>query len=1104
MTRPLATLRLQFHQHFTFADALQHVDYFAALGISHVYASPITTAQPGSTHGYDTVDYTHVNPELGGEDGLRKLVAALRQRNMGLIADIVPNHMGVGGSANAWWRDILEWGRHASHARFFDVDWHSPDPALRGKVLAPFLGEAYGEALDGGKLSVVLNADEGRFYIAYYDHRFPVCPVDYPTVLGQSSSASLHAIAARFADLTSQPEDHIRAAAAQQALAAYAMMPEGKRAIDDAVAAFQVPTDAPGKDNASPSGDVNDMSSGRAAARDALHRLLERQHYRLASWRTAADEVNWRRFFDISSLAGMRMERGDVFDASHMMILRLYAQGLIDGVRIDHVDGMAEPREYCHRLRTRLEAAHAERPMSLRDAPPYLVVEKILARGEPMRGNWRIDGTTGYDFMNDVGALLHDPDGAEPLAALWASLSGRPADFADEALPARRKILAENLAAELDRAARALHRLARDTPQTRDWPLTSIRRVLTELVVHYGVYRIYPLDGQRSATDEPYFAAAREAARASLRRADHALLDQIDQWLGGASPSRSDESTSHASGGDDIGHVSRSAPQDNAAQTGKRVTAQARLPRADRNEEARAAQRRLALTLFSQLTSPVAAKSVEDTGCYRYGRLLSRNEVGADPDDFAMSVSDFHASNHARQEHFPYAMLTTATHDHKRGEDVRARLAVLSEVPEAWARTWQRWSTLNASEATVVEDAAMGRNQPAPGPGPEAMLYQTLVGCWPATLDPNDGKAVGELAERVAQWQEKASREAKLDTDWSAPNNTYEAASRAFLMAILQPGPRDGFLAQLHDFVQAIAPAGVVNSLQQTVLRLTSPGVPDLYQGTDWWDWSLVDPDNRRPVDYAARAEALTAMRAEATAPDTSASGDGNAGAALCDTLLAQWRDGRVKQWVIHCLLALRQRAPGLYTRGDYVPLVVEGKHARSIVAYARYMPSSARTSDIAGGAATPQWSITVATRLAAGLLDIDAHADSPKSATAPDVLPRVAPARWEDTRIVLPEALAGLVLEDIFTRTRVIVPETDTGGARVDSDAVGTGEAIDRSSTENVAIAELAVRRVSASSPVAAGKTVAVDTAAKPAICALPVGALLAHLPVAVLTDAM
>ncbi|WP_347554575.1 malto-oligosyltrehalose synthase [Robbsia sp. KACC 23696] len=1089
MTRPLATLRLQFHKDFTFADALRHVDYFAALGISHLYASPITTAQPGSTHGYDTVDYTRVNPELGGEDGLRTLVKALRVRNMGLIADIVPNHMGVGGSANAWWRDILEWGRHAAHARFFDVDWHSPDPALRGKVLAPFLGEAYGEALDSGKLSVVLEADEGRFYVAYYDHRFPICPVDYPMVLGQSASASLQALAARFADLTSQPDDHIRAAAGQQALAAYAMTAEGQQAIAGALAAFQMPTDDDVSEKASrPSEDAGGQTR-RAAARDALHRLLERQHYRLASWRTASDEVNWRRFFDISSLAGMRMERGDVFDASHMLILRLYAEGLIDGVRIDHVDGMAEPREYCHRLRTRLEAARAERPASLRDAPPYLVVEKILARGEPMRGDWRIDGTTGYDFMNDVGALLHDPAGAEPLAAIWSALSGRPADFADEALPARRKILAENLAAELDRASRALHRIARDVPQTRDWPLTSIRRVLTELVVHYGVYRIYPLEGQRSAIDEPYFASAREAARQSLRRADHPLLDQIDQWLGAATSNRAGSDTPRADA------LALSASQSGASASG-RVATPARQPRADRNEEARAAQRRLALTLFSQLTSPVAAKSVEDTGCYRYGRLLSRNEVGADPDDFAMSVAAFHAANSERQQRFPYAMLTTATHDHKRGEDVRARLAVLSELPDLWAGVWQRWSTLNARQAgdtAAVADASVEAVRLAPGPGPEAMLYQTLVGCWPSTLDPNDAPAVEALAQRVAGWQEKALREAKLETDWSAPNGAYEDASRAFLLDILRPGESDGFLAQLHAFVERIAPAGVINSLQQTVLRLTSPGVPDLYQGTDWWDWSLVDPDNRRPVDYTARATALDTMRASANTAATSASETGLAQAGLCDDLLVHWRDGRVKQWIIQALLALRQRAPGLYTRGDYMPLTVEGPHARSIIAFARHMP---RAADSDGGA-TPQWSITVATRLAAGLLGIDAEADDAGSSANDRTLPRVPVARWEDTRIVLPAALSGQVLEDIFTRRRVTVPTAPASGTEGDTPAteVETEAAMaDAAMISGSGFAATAVGATRTSTVLATGDATSVT---------LSVAALLGHLPVAVLADA-
>ena len=365
MTVPRSTLRLQLHKGFTFDDAAAQVDYFARLGVSHAYVSPITTATAGSTHGYDVVDYTSVNPELGGEDGLRRFVEKLRAHEMGLIVDIVPNHMGVGGSENAWWQDILEWGRHAAHARFFDVDWHSPDPALRGKVLAPFLGASYGDELQGGKIKLAYRADEGRFVIEYYSNVFPVCPVDYPAVFQEAPE-----LAQRFVGLTTQPADQPRAADARTALITIAQTEGGQAAIEAILVAHSTDT---------------------SAGRDRLHRLLERQHYRLAWWRTAADEVNWRRFFDVSTLGGVRVERPEVFEASHALVFRLFTEGLIDGVRVDHVDGLAEPREYCQRLRARLEELTAERPETLRhgNGRTYFVVEKILARGEPLRRDWR-------------------------------------------------------------------------------------------------------------------------------------------------------------------------------------------------------------------------------------------------------------------------------------------------------------------------------------------------------------------------------------------------------------------------------------------------------------------------------------------------------------------------------------------------------------------------------------------------------------------------------------------------------------------------------------------------------------------------------------------
>ncbi|ACD21120.1 malto-oligosyltrehalose synthase [Paraburkholderia phytofirmans] len=936
MTVPRSTLRLQFHRGFTFDDAAKHVDYFAALGISHVYASPITTAEPGSMHGYDTVDYTQVSAECGGEAGLKRLVDKLRAHNMGLIIDTVPNHMGVGGSSNAWWLDILEWGRHSAYARHFDVDWHSPDPALRGKVLLPTLGAAYGEELAAGRIALHFAADIGRFYIGYGPHVFPVCPTDYASILQSADRADLNALAERFHGLTTQPTDHPRAAEGRDMLREFVAQ-NGDSAIEIALQAY---------------------SPDDPVTRDRLHRLIERQHFRLAWWRTASDEVNWRRFFDISTLAGVRVERPEVFEAVHALPFRLYQEGVVDGLRIDHVDGLAEPREYCQRLRQRLT--------ELRDTAPYVVVEKILGRGEPLRDDWPVDGTTGYDFMSDVGALLHDPAGAEPLAQTWTELTGRSPRFADEALVARRKILAENLSAELDRAARALHRIARDSLATRDFTFTTLRRVLTELVVHFPVYRIYPQNGLRSAADNVYFDQALEGARQTLSRADLVALERVNAWLGGSA----EEAPPGRSGTPQQGQ--NGAPASHAGSA-----------------------RRTAQTLFSQLTAPVAAKAVEDTACYRYGRLLSRNEVGSDPGEFALSVEAFHAANLERSQRFPHAMLATATHDHKRGEDVRARLAVLSEIARDWSATLRAWSTLNAPNRRALDGksvSSVGQDTSydwAPGPAAEAMLYQTLVGCWPPDLQPDDEAGVKELAERVAQWQLKALREAKLQTNWLAPDEAYEAACRDFLFDILAPQRRDGFLKELSAFVARIGRAGALNSLQQTVLRLASPGIPDLYQGTELWDFSLVDPDNRRPVDFAKREAWLVQ-----TPPSE---------------FLPGWRDGRVKLAVVQRVLALRAHLPELLSQGEYLPLTVRGKHASSVIAFARRHGNA--------------WAVVVASRLAAGLLGEEGD------------LPMVDPAKWGDTALEMPADLSARALFDWLSPA---APKVDENGLLYLRDALG------------------------------------------------------------------
>jgi (1->4)-alpha-D-glucan 1-alpha-D-glucosylmutase len=764
---PRATLRLQFHKGFTFADAEALVPYFAALGISHVYASPITTARAGSIHGYDVTDPTVVNPELGGEESLRKLVDALRREKLGLIVDIVPNHMAA-NLENAWWVDVLRHGQDSRYAQWFDVEWDSEDPELRGKVFLPWLTK----------------------------------PVN---------------------DVT-----------------------------PDEVDKLGLPN--PGA-------------------------------YLLGWWRSAGDRINWRRFFDINDLVCLRMENDEAFEAVHAMIARLYAEGLIDGVRVDHIDGLADPAAYCRKLRQRLDPRQPSRP--------WLVVEKILLRGESLPAEWGCDGTTGYDFMDEVSALQHDPAAGPVLAEAWARLTGRPADFATEEQAARREIIARSFSGPLEACVRAF-----DALENRDLSRPALRRGLTEMLVHFPVYR-----GYGTPADAPWLAQAAEGAKRTGLPGDRWVIDWLQRRLG---------------------------EQSNAA------------------------------TRFRQLSSPVAAKSVEDTAFYRYGPLLSRNDVGFDVERFGGSVADFHARMQRRQAEWPRAMLATATHDHKRGEDVRARLAVLSERPQVWNERLARW--LDAAAALCTTGM--------PDRADVAMLLQTIVGAWPVELKPDDAVGRAAFAQRLEGWQQKALREAKRRTDWSDPNEAYETAARALLRRLVVDDDGAALRAELFAFVEEIAPAGAINGLAQTLLRLTVPGVPDLYQGAELWDLSLVDPDNRAPVDFALRQEMLGTGRSR-------------------------------KQRLIARALGLRKAMPELFAQGSYEPVAVDGPLAGHVVAFLRRHETDAIlvvAPRLTMGLASADWS---GTRLAlpAGLKLFSALDQGSGSIGGPDV---ALQHFWQDWPVAL------------------------------------------------------------------------------------------------------
>lgn len=778
---PSATYRLQLHREFTFDDAASLIPYVEKLGISHLYLSPILVARAGSMHGYDVVDHRRINPELGGEDGLRRLAGRCHAAGLGIILDIVPNHMAV-GPENMMWLDVLEHGVSSVYARVFDIDFDANDAEFDGKVVLPVLGEAYGTALAEGRLELVADPQLGKLAVAYGPHRFPLKPDDYEHIV--------------------HGQDILQA----------------------------------------------DLSAWRKPR--ALHALLERQHFRLCWWRAAGDVINWRRFFDVNELAGLRVEDAAVYQRTHAVILKLYEEGLIDGVRVDHIDGLAEPAAYARGLRQDLEGLNTRRPDDAPHDGPYVVVEKILGAGESLPPDWGVDGTSGYDFMNQVNALQTAAAGEPVLDALWREVSGRYGIFENVETAARLEVLRGGFAGQLVKCARAFERLARASLATRDLTDESFRRVLAALISRLRIYRSYATGQPDAPPLDAGFVAALTAARAQLPADDATFEFLLDTLAGG------DE------GGD-----------------ADRVTAVRRL---------------------NQLTAPVAAKAVEDTAFYRYGRLLSRNDVGFEAGRMSMDKAAFLQSGAARALDWPRAMLATATHDHKRGEDVRARLAVLSELPEIWRDTVRQWLAMTEQgrpEVIAADDAYT--------------LFQTLVGAWPLDLQADDTEGLRAFGSRVAGWREKSLREAKMRSSWAAPDEDYEKANLAWLETLLNPAKSAAFLASIAAFVARVAPGGAINGVVQAALRCTWPGVPDLYQGTELWDFSLVDPDNRRPVDYAARSR-------------------------LLQQGCVDWVSGGAKQAVIARLLAWRRADPALFRDGDVETIEVRGARAGHVLAYTR------------------------------------------------------------------------------------------------------------------------------------------------------------------------
>ena len=870
---PLATYRLQLNKDFTFRDAQALVPYLAELGISHVYCSPYLKARPGSPHGYDIVDHNAINPEIGTEADLEAFCATLAEHGMGHILDMVPNHMGIMGADNGWWLDVLEHGEASAYADHFDIDWNPVKPSLRGKVLVPVLGDHYGNVLERGELKLAFDAEKGEFSLWYWQHRFPIDPREYPRilthrldVLGERLGAEhpyfleFQTLAGGFSHLSARDDDdpakriersRDQAIHKQHLAGLHARSPDIQQFLQENLDGFN-------------------GVEGDPASFDLLNGLIDAQAWRLAFWRVASDEINYRRFFDINDLAALRMEREEVFRATHQLVLQLLHRGWLSGLRIDHSDGLFDPSVYFERL----QHLHAEaRPSSTHGL--YVVVEKILALHERLRPEWAISGTTGYEAANLIGGLFIDADAAAPMERVFRAFCREKRDFEEILCESKRIIMKSALASELNVLATRLSRIAEMDRSTRDYTLNSLRTTLADVVAAFPVYRTYLSDTDLTEDDTRQVEWACAVARKRSQVADASIYDFVRDVL--------------------LGSIA---------------------------EGKNASYREVVINFamrFQQFSSPVMAKGMEDTTFYRYFPLASVNEVGGEPTRFGIGVAGFHRANQERARSHPHSMLASSTHDTKRGEDVRARIDVLSEMPDEWQRSLNRWHRMNRARLGHFEGVLV------PSRRDEYLLYQTLIGTWPdiATESPEFEGYV----ERITAYMIKAVREAKDWSSWVNPNPDYENQLRNFVASALNAETGRRFLAEFAPFAANIAHFGRINGLAQTALKLTLPGVPDTYQGCELWNLSLVDPDNRRPVDYAARGQRLADLRAlEQTQGSRTLAGD----------LLADAPSGAIKLYLTWKLLELHRRLPALFQQGGYHPLGVSGEQEQHVCAFAR------------------------------------------------------------------------------------------------------------------------------------------------------------------------
>lgn len=938
---PLSTYRLQVHAGFTLADATRIVPYLAELGVTTVYTSPYFTAAAGSTHGYDVCNHNEINPELGGEAAHREFTDRVAAAGMGHVVDFVPNHMGIGSGGNAWWLDVLENGPSSLAARFFDIDWAPLKAELQAKLLLPILGDQYGNVLERGELK--LEFRDGALHVRYFDHELPVNPRQSPRVLGLAVGAltsqlgpddpHLHEFMSILSSLGNLPpyteQDPARISERHRekevAKARLARLLQDEPAVGQAIAAAV---------------DYANGVPGDASTFNVLHELLESQAYRLSHWRTASHEINYRRFFDVNSLAGLCVERPEVFEATHALLSRLLASGRVNGVRVDHPDGLFDPARYfihLQELAARTRGAQAPPPDQPADAPLYVVAEKILSGRERLPATWQVQGTTGYHFLNDLNGLFVDGSQARRLRRNYAKLTGHIDSFEDVLYESKRLIMQTAMASELNVLAHIFDRIGESNRKLRDFTLDSLRDVITEVVACFPVYRTYVDEDGWTPEDR----AVVEQAIARARRRNPAMESSLFDFFREVVLPRT------AAGAPAEGEVERRGgyPPADAAEIQERL--------------------RFAMKL-QQYTGPVQAKGLEDTGFYRYNVLVSLNEVGGDPSRIGRSAEDFHDANLHRARKWPFEMIATATHDTKMGEDVRGRINVLSEFPDDWGREVARWMRINRVHRSIVD------GEPAPDRVDEYRLYQVLIGSW----EPKASEPAATFIDRIRDYMVKAAREAKVHTSWLTPNQSYEDGLTSFISRILGAATGGKFLSAFLPFQQRIAMLAVTNCLAQVVLKVGSPGVPDFYQGTELWDLSLVDPDNRRPVDFAARQRMLAVI------DDTP-----------IEELLGRWDDGRIKLFVTTRALRLRRELPHVFAGGDYVPLATEVSVPGGIVAFARTAGSDA--------------AIAVAPRLVSGL------------AVEGKMFP-LGGGCWKTSRVMLPEGLRNRTFRNAFTGTEI------------------------------------------------------------------------------------